>query len=63
MREEGASDQKVSRGHFPSPLVVESLVPLAVDVGGLLLKKEGGNNGGKGPLLYPYMSRACCGAG
>lgn len=41
--QEGASDQEeywqVSRGHFPSPLEVDSLVPLAVDVGGLLLKK------------------------
>ena len=39
-QEEGASDQKkIYRGHFPSPLVVESLVPLAVDVWGRLLHK------------------------
>ena len=40
MQEEGASDQEeVSRGHFPFPLVEDSLVPLAVDIGGLLLKE------------------------
>ena len=40
MQEEGASDQEeVSRGHFPFPLVEDSLVSLAVDVGGLHLKE------------------------
>ena len=39
-QEEGASDQEeVSRSHFPSLLVVESLVPLAVDIQGILLHK------------------------
>jgi hypothetical protein len=40
---EGASDQEeywqVSRGNLPSPIAVDSLVPPAVDVGGLLLTK------------------------
>ena len=38
VREEGASEE-VSRGHFPSPLVVDSLVPRATDVRDLLLKE------------------------
>ena len=39
-QEEGASDhEEVSRGYFPSPLVVESLVPLAVDIWSRLLHK------------------------
>ena len=59
VQEEGASHQEeVSRDHFPSPLVVDSLVPLAIDIGGLLLKKEGTAGRQIGCVLDPFQEEA-----
>ena len=52
--QEGASDREVCRGHFPFPLAVDSLVPLAVDIGGLLLK-EGTVDCQIGCILDPFQ--------
>ena len=42
-------------GHFPFPLAVDSLVPLAVVVGGLLLEKEGTVGRKIGCVLDPFQ--------